>query len=481
MKARRIAIVGGGCAGTLVAAQLLREAREPTHIILVERAPPEGRGVAYGTECEEHVLNVPAARMSAWPDEPDHFLKWVEERADLLGLRKPVSPGDFLPRRTYGQYLSEVLAQARERAPAHAILEVVTGEAIDLEEVGEGGRITLADGRAVVAEAVVLALGNLPGEYPIRRPLPFYHGSRYVHLPWARGALDRIGTDEDILIVGAGLTAVDMIVKCRLQGHRGVIHALSRTGLRPQAHRTGLAPCAPFLTPDSLPTTVGGALACLRREVRSAAERGQDWRAVIDAIRPVSQALWQGFSWEERARFMRHVRPYWEAHRHRIAPATAETIRALEAAGRLKFHAGRLMSLRDTEQGAAALVKVRGREEFTALRVAKVINCTGPRTDYSKYQHPLLINLLAAGLIGHDPLALGIAALPSGEVLRYNQNPVGWLFTIGAPLKGVLWESTAVPEIRVQAQGLARRLAAPLKGSPTGVASAGSALRQGVG
>jgi uncharacterized NAD(P)/FAD-binding protein YdhS len=180
---------------------------------------------------------------------------------------------------------------------------------------------------------------------------------------------------------------------------------------------------------------------------------------VIDAIRPISQAFWRGFSWEERSRFMRHVRPFWEAHRHRIAPATDAIIHNLEAAGRLKFHVGRLISLRDTEQGAAALVKVRGKEDFVALRVAKVINCTGPRTDYSKYQHPLLINLLAAGLIGHDPLALGIAALPSGEVLRYNQRPVGWLFTIGAPLKGVLWESTAVPEIRVQAQILARQIA----------------------
>jgi uncharacterized NAD(P)/FAD-binding protein YdhS len=460
MKPRRIAIVGGGCAGTLVAAQVLREARGPTQVILIERSPPEGRGVAYGTECGEHLLNVQASRMSAWPDEPDHFLQWVEARADLLGLGKPVGPGDFLPRRIYGRYLSDVLEQAREKAASNTAVETVIGEAIDLEEMEGGGRITLADGRTIIAHSVVLALGILPGEYPIQRPLSFYHGPRYVHLPWAPAALENIGRDDDILVVGAGLTAVDIIVRCSAQGHRGVIHALSRRGLRPQAHRDGLQPHPQFLTPDSLPTTARGAFARLRAEVRSASARGEDWRTVIDAVRPVSQALWRGFSWEERARFMRHVRPFWEAHRHRIAPATDAIIHELEAAGRLKFLAGRLISLRDSEQGAAALVKVRGREDFVALRVAKVINCTGPRTDYSKYQHPLLINLLAAGLIGHDPLALGIAALPSGEVLRYNQRPVGWLFTIGAPLKGVLWESTAVPEIRAQAQALARQIAA---------------------
>jgi uncharacterized NAD(P)/FAD-binding protein YdhS len=455
----RIAIIGGGCSGTLVAARLLRDARGPAHVILIERSPPPGQGVAYGTECEEHLLNVPAARMSAWPEEPDHFLRWARERAGDHGVREPIGDEDFLPRRVYGLYLADIIGQAQGRAVSDVTLETVAGEAIDLEEAEEGGRITLADGRTIVARSVVLALGNLPGEYPIRRPLKFYHGPRYVHLPWAPGALERIGKHEDILIVGAGLTAVDIIVKCRALGHSGVIHALSRRGLLPQGHRSGLPPYSAFLAPESLPTTVRGAFARLRKEVRAATARGDDWRAVVDAIRPLSQALWLGFSWDERARFMRHVRPFWEAHRHRIAPATASIIQSLEADGRLKFHAGRLVSLRDASEGASALVKIRGKEDFMALRVAKVINCTGPRTDYSKYQHPLLINLLAAGLISHDPLALGIAALPSGEVLRYDQKPVGWLFTIGAPLKGVLWESTAVPEIRVQAQILARQIA----------------------
>lgn len=455
---RRIAIIGGGCAGTLVAARVLREACGPTHVILIERSPPPGRGVAYGTECEEHLLNVAAERMSAWSEDPEHFLRWAQARAGHLGVGGPIGVGDFLPRHIFGLYLADVLEQARAKADSAVTFEVVTGEAIDLEETEEGGRITLTDGRALIARSVVLALGNLSGEYPVRRPLSFYHGPRYVHLPWAPGALQQIGKHDDILVVGAGLTAVDIIVKCYVHGHSGVIHALSRRGLRPQAHRNGLPPYSPFLEPDSLPTTVRAAFARLRQEVRAATARGEDWRTVIDAIRPLSQVLWRGFSWEERARFMRHVRPIWEAHRHRIAPATAAIIESLETAGRLKFHAGRLTSLRENERGAAAMVRIRGGEDFMALQVAKVINCTGPRTDYSKYQHPLLINLLAAGLIGHDPLALGIDALPSGEVLRYNRKPVGWLFTIGAPLKGALWESTAVPEIRVQAEEISRRI-----------------------
>jgi len=460
MNTRQIVIIGGGCSGTLLAAQMLRQAREAVQIVLIERTPPVGRGVAYRTRYEGHLLNVPADRMSAWPNDPSHFLRWARSNGKRVDYAKPVNSGDYLPRYVYSTYLATVLEEARAAAIPEASLGVLSREAIDLEEIGEGARITLSDGSTIIAASVVLALGNLPGEYPIRRPLPFFHSRRYVHIPWATNALEGLDESDDILLVGAGLTAIDIILQYRANGHKGVVHALSRHGLRPQAHKEGLQQIASSLPVDSLPTTVRDAFTAVRRAVRRARERGLDWRSVVDSIRPVSQQLWQGFSVEERARFMRHVRPFWEAHRHRLAPECAAIVAELEAAGRLKFHAGRLTSLRDLADGAAAVIKIRGKEDFMALRVAKVINCTGPRTDYSKYQHPLLINLLAAGLITHDPLALGISALSTGEVLRYNQKPAKWLYTIGAPLKGVLWESTAVPEIRIQACNLATRMLA---------------------
>jgi uncharacterized NAD(P)/FAD-binding protein YdhS len=192
--------------------------------------------------------------------------------------------------------------------------------------------------------------------------------------------------------------------------------------------------------------------------VRSAQVAGIDWRPVLDAIRARTPALWAALSWQERARFMRHVRPFWEGHRHRLAPVVAAKIDALRTAGRLHFYAGRLEKMTELPDGVEARFRLRLRSRMQTVKVSKVINCTGPRSDYSKYQHPLLINLLARGLIDHDPLALGINATPGGEVLAYRGGPVGWLFTLGAPLKGVLWECTAVPEIRTQAKALASRL-----------------------
>lgn len=455
------AVIGGGLSGSLVAIHLLRQARPRTRVVLIERRPPPGRGMAFGTECREHLLNVPAGRMSLFPDDPEHFLRWARQRGPELGGPADAAAGDFLPRWLFGRYVTETLATAAAAAPPGVALESVAGEAVDLEETGGGARIILADRREFDAEAVVLALGNLPGEYPIKRSLPFYRGPRYAHVPWHPGLMANIAKDDEVLIVGAGLTAVDIIVQLDQLGHRGTIHALSRRGLRPLPHRAGSEYPA-FLAGEEPPRTIRAAMHRLRAEVRRAAAQGVDWRQVVDAIRPETQATWRGFALEERARFMRHVRAHWEVHRHRLAPGTAAILQPLEEAGRVRHLAGALERLVDMPTFAEAVYRRQGTDELLTLRVAKVINCTGPRTDYSKYQHPLLINLLASGLIDHDPLALGINALPAGEVLRYRAGPVGWLFTLGAPLKGVLWESTGAAEIRVQAPALAERMLAAI-------------------
>ncbi|MBE2213031.1 MAG: FAD/NAD(P)-binding protein [Opitutaceae bacterium] len=454
MQARTIVITGGGFSGSIVAAQLLRRSRTPTRVVLFERNGEPGGGVAYGAAGDGHLLNVPAGRMGAWPDAVDDFYRWVRT---LVGFAD-VGPGEFLPRRIFEAYIRHCLREAQRRAGPDVVLEQRRAEVFDIEELSSGGaRVFASDVKPVDADHVVLALGNLPGEYPLRKPLPFYHGPRYVHAPWSRGALDSIERDDEILLVGQGLTAVDIILSLEGRGHRGVIHALSRRGLRPLAHQA-CEPYPRFLEPTTEDLTIRGLLRRVRMEVRSAAARGIDWRGVVDSLRSNTQALWLRLPHEERARFLRHLRPYWEVHRHRIAPKAHQRLEALLAAGRVLQYAGRVEALVDEETHAAVTVRRRKTGELLSLRVAKVINCTGPRSDYTKYQHPLLVNLLARGLIDHDPLTLGLATTPEGEVLRYQGGPVGWLSTLGPPMRGVLWECSAVPEIRIQAEVLAQRL-----------------------
>ena len=387
-----IAIVGAGFSGTLVAANLLRLASAPVRVVLIDRRLQIGQGVAYGTLCPDHLLNVPACRLGVWPDEPDHFLRWLRQHRGEPGLPNLVEPGDFLPRCLYGAYVSRVFAEVRASASRLVEYEEIEGEVIDIEErTGGGGGLKLADGKTLDADRVVFAVGNLPGEYPIPRSLPVYRSPRYVHIPWRGDALDGIGADDDVLLVGQGLTAVDLIVQLERVGHRGTIHALSRHGHRPQLHQPD-RPYRSFLTDEPPPKTVRTLLRRVRSEVRTAAETGVDWRAVIDGLRPFSQAIWQGLSWDERARFMRHVRPFWEIHRHRLAPQTAAVVDRLLAEGRLRFYAGRLQVLEADATGVQALFRRRGTIQHVSLHVAKIINCTGPRTDYSKYQHRMALS-----------------------------------------------------------------------------------------
>lgn len=452
-----IAIIGGGVSGCLVAAQLLRQARAPLRVLLFERMTDVGSGVAYGTANRDHLLNVPAARMGAFADDAGHFLRWVQSEAGRPGFPLTVAAGDYLPRWIFGDYVRSVLAAAASGAAPGVMLEPIKGEVIDVETESGALRLRCGDGRSFPVNRVVLALGNLPGEYPIRRPLAVYNSQRYVHVPWRPGVLAGIPPEAEVLIVGAGLTSVDIVLELQSAGHRGRIHALSRRGLRPQVHEAHAAYPAFFAT-EPPPATMLGLWRRVRAEIRHAGRSGIDWRPVVDALRAQTPAIWAALSWEERARFMRHVRPYWEAHRHRLAPVVAKKVEICRATGRLQFYAGRLESLVEKTEGVEARFRERGTARRHVLRVAKVINCTGPRSDYSKYQHPLLINLLARGLIDHDPLALGLNALADGTVLGYRSGPVGWLYTLGAPLKGVCWECTAVPEIRLQAQLLAEKL-----------------------
>jgi len=457
---QRIVIVGGGLAGTLVAVHLLRRAPSGTLISLGERGPLFGRGVASATDACVHLLNVPAGRMSAFPDRPDHFVEWVRERTGRAGFPKTVNPDDFLPRCLYGDYIGYVLTEARQQADPSVSFTARVGEVVDIDELPAGGaaRVFFSDGTTLVADQVVLALGNLPGEYPVRSGRQVYRSRNYVHVPWAPGVIEGIDPEAEVLIAGQGLSATDIVIQLAERGHRGRIGCLSRRGLRPLPHRRAGTPYRDFLAGEPAPATIRALVRRIREEVRTAAEAGGDWRDVIDAIRPHSARLWAALDWSERARFMRHVRPYWEVHRHRLAPEIAARLQALVDKGRLEFLAGRFRHLEETADGLRVIWRPKGSDVDVERRVAKLINCTGPRTDYSKYQHPLFINLLARGLLDHDPLALGIAATPDGRVRRYRGGVIPWLHTLGAPLRGVLWECAAVREIREQAAAVAGSL-----------------------
>ncbi len=414
------------------------------------------RGVAYGTRTESHVLNVPAGRMSAFPENESDFLRFAQT------LLPEATGGSFLPRRLYGEYLEAVLRRAEAEAAPKVRLEAMTGEVVALEpgRAGAGAVLVLNDGSRIETDRVVLALGNYAAaDLPVDTP-EFYGSGRYIRDPWRPGVLAPIDPAAPALLIGTGLTMLDVALDLATPARSAPIHAVSRHGLLPHSHRSPAVPpnhshCPPGLS--GCPATALDYLRVVRRQVRALAREGVDWREVVGALRPVTPALWRALPVRERERFLRHLRPYWEVHRHRSAPELAAALVRLIDERRLRVHAARVLRFKERSGRVAVTLRRRGGGD-TVLRVGWVINCTGPASDLRTLPDPLIASLRTQGLIRPDALGLGLETSPRHAVLEADGQPSGVLFHVGPLLRALHWEATAVPELREHAREVAEEL-----------------------
>ncbi|MEV4625993.1 FAD/NAD(P)-binding protein [Micromonospora sp. NPDC049523] len=448
---RTVLVVGGGCSGVLVSRELLRHTA--ASVTLVDPSASPGTGVAYGPAAQPwHLLNSPAGTMSADPDAPGDFVDWCRVR------RPSVAAGDFMPRSWYGDYLRDVLGAVEREAAGR--LRIVRDRVSRI--VGTGGRVgaVLDSGERLAADRAVLAIGAPASADPAQRwPASGARGSGYVRDPWSPGALDAVPADRPVLLVGTGLTAVDVALSLAAAGQRGPMIAVSRHGLLPNAqHRPG----QPAAVPAGLPASAES-LRRLVRQVRALVEAGADWRAVVDGLRPRLDTYWAGFSAADRDRFLRHLARHWEVHRHRMAPEIADEVARLRATGRLTVRAAVVEAVEaGPEGGLDVRLGHRGPVPGGDNRpegYGAMVNCTGPgRLPASA--DSLVRQLLADGLAHPGPYGLGLDVDEAGALRGRDGTPTAPLWTLGSPRRGRLWETTAVPEIRGQARGLAYRFAA---------------------
>jgi uncharacterized NAD(P)/FAD-binding protein YdhS len=441
-----IAIIGGGFTGATLAAQLLRDGT--ASVVLIERGARVGRGVAYGTQCMGHLLNVPAGNMSAYADDAEHFLRWARQHRD------PATTAlDFVPRKVYGQYIDWLLRQELERHPER--FKHIQDEAVAVAWVDGTAEIGLRSGQRVSADKVVLALGNFPPGDP-RLPGKAAGSRRFVADPWAPGGLDEVAHDTSVLLLGTGLTSVDVAIALWSRDFVGTIHMFSRRGLLPQNHKATVP--WPSYWNEKSPRTVRGLLRLMRTEIESAEERGSGWRAVVDSLRPVTTAVWRSLPRQERRRFLRHARPYWEVHRHRVAPEIGKVLASQMEKGQLCIHAGRISAYAEDNQGISVTYHDRKSKEAVQLRVEHLINCTGPEVDCRRMVNPLLTNLIDQKMARPDPLFLGLDTTEDGALINSQGEASDFLYTLGPSRKGSLWETIAVPELRVQVSELSKVL-----------------------
>lgn len=416
----QVAIVGGGASGVLTAFQLLAGSDDALSVTVHEATGVLGRGIAYGTSDPRHLLNVRARHMSAYADVPSDLLDWARRAG-----RDP-DPLGFLPRMEYAAYLQDTLAHVADHR-----LTISAGRVDDIVPVPGGFEVRTRD-RVTTAATVVLAHGN---QRP--QPLPALAGlDSYIADPWDLGAIRALPGDATVVIVGTGLTAIDTAITLLEDEPRRRAVMVSRQGLLPHAHIEQQSTAWVSDVPDG-PLTADGVAALVRGQVEAARAHGVDWRNVVDGLRPQTQSIWGRLDLDERRRFLAEHARDWEVRRHRMAPEVADRIDGYRRDGRLDVRGGGLAEV-DVETADA------------------VVNCTGPLTDISRSEDPLLRALQARGLVVPDPLLLGLDTTPAGEVVGADGVVVPGLYAVGPPRKGTLWESTAIPEIRTQAAEVAR-------------------------
>lgn len=464
----------------MTAYHLLRQDKVACAITIVE--PKKlGLGLAYSTNCDQHLLNVSAAGMSALADQPDHFLNYARSKDPA------VKAEDFLPRKFFGQYVQDLLATVTSdtsslKGKLHSFTPVKQ-QAIDIEELSQEAeqniskpdiaatnckayfKILLDNDQLLEADVVVLALGNLAGSQPAWIDKLPMNSAHYIHNPWNSAAIEAIDSNDSVLLVGTGLTAIDKIIELKVRGHVGSITAASRHGLLPRRHLDipELHPAQFNWQESEFKLSALSALKLVRRQSAQAI----NWQAGVDSFRSITQRWWSNLALSEKRKFMRHLQTYWDIHRHRMAPSIAEKIDSYQKSGQLRVLSGGIKEMQENKEApqletntqSKVKVSVTLQERFSksqTIIVDRVINCTGPQLKLKAIESQLMANLHKRGLVAPDPTGAGINCQATGKIIDSSGKLNNRLFAIGPLLKAVLLESVAVPELKGQAQELAK-------------------------
>ncbi|MBT9391541.1 FAD/NAD(P)-binding protein [Hymenobacter sp. NST-14] len=458
MQRKTITIIGGGFSGSTLAVQLARLAGDQPFacdVHLVEPRPVPGPGLAYTARRPEYLLNVRAQFLSAFPDQPDHFRNWLR----ITGPAETCEE-EFCSRQSYGRYLQQLVGQVLEWPSLNGIRcrwHNQAAQSVTVAPDGNSAVVQLQNDQLIQSDFVVLTLGNFAPSPPVTTDLAYLLHPTYHANPWARGALRTIAPDDTVLLIGTGLTAVDVLLGLRADGHQGQITAVSGHGRWPAAHQPSPATYPSFYATELTGlTTVAQVLGAVRRHLRASQAQGLDWRLVIDSLRPDLGRIWAAWPLEEQARFLRHLAGRWSVVRHRSPPRNAALLQEMLASGRVLQHRGRVQDIRPAADGLA--LTIRHGQQTQYLTARHVINCTGPLLDYRRIREPLVVQLREAGHLVPDPLGLGIRTDEHGAMRAANGQVSPVLFTLGPSRRPQNFESTAVPELRTQAVSLAQEL-----------------------
>jgi len=438
-----IIIVGGGASGVVLAAHLLKSPNPDLRVTLIEKRPHFGQGIAYSTLLSAHVLNVSAAGMSAYADDPGNFLRWLQERGLLDQEQTPQTPF-YAPRSIYARYLRELLDELEAREQPTGRLRLIHEESLSITPTTSGVEVALANGTSVVAHLAVLATGH--DEQP------------------AQGHAVRMGSEADtpldpqsrVMVLGTGLSMVDAFLALEQRGHEGEIVAVSRRGLLPSPHRKG-NPIKLDVADIPLGTQLSYFVGWFRNLIRENQKAGVDWRDVVDGLRPFNQRIWQNWPASAKRRFVEHTKAWWDIHRHRMAPEVYAKVTEAVQSGRIRLVAGRVVGI---VPGKAFTVDVQSRHSqlVETFEAARIYDCSGIVRDISTSSNSVVRSLVDRRLARPDPMRIGLDVSPNCEIIASDGTVSRKILAVGPLTRGTFFEIDAIPDIRVQCARLSKQL-----------------------
>jgi len=452
-----IAIIGAGFCGLLTAIHLLQADGPLVHIHIINKGSDFGRGVAYGPHTSRLLLNVPNKGMSAFPDTPGHFLDWLIDKHPAENTDREKLASQFSPRKLYGEYLDEQWQNAIKNARGDKKLTICHYKAVNVAEKGKHLQISLDGHDNIIADIVVLATGNEHPNFVSGLSPSLKNSNLYFADPWKKDCIENLKDDGDILIIGNGLTTVDTVIGLADNGFKGIINTISPHGYR-------LKPWEETKTPYTVPASIAGhdtqllqLFQTFNKHRKIADSLNQSIYPLVDSLRPKIQSLWLSFNRREKQQFIENLSSFWDRVRHRLPTQMHDIVEDMRTANKLVTHNGYIISAVESVGKIDVTLNTGGWQKY--LQVQRIINCSGPQTNITCSNNELLKNMAQTGMITPGPFDLGINTHPEDcSVIKASGERLANLFVIGSNLKGMLWESTAVPELRVQAQKLAAHI-----------------------
>ena len=451
----KIAIVGGGLSGCLMAIRLLKECKHRLSIYIIEKEKENfARGVAYAQSSSLHPLNVRAGNMSLFPEDPDHFFNWLTAHAGEYHFQSPPDKKQFIHRKIFGDYLHQAIDTALKHCSAHEV-KIVYDKIINIEK-DDSGYVLNGEKENLITDAIIIATGNFPPSDPPFITQSIVQSRKYESYPWKTGWLNSIKPDEKILFIGSGLTMIDQVLSLHDKKHQGKIYSLSRNGRLPHAHIAD----PPLVLNETEVMKHATSSLQLFKWIRSIITQENNIYRIIDGLRPYVQKIWQQWPLTEKQRFMRHLRPLWEVYRHRIPAESARILKQFEDKGQFTLFGGRIKHIHLVNGTLEVTFLEKKTRDLKTFTVDKIVNCSGPEVGYRKINDPFFMNLFMKGFACTDEMQMGLKINNDFQLINIEGTKTENIFTLGSLCKGTLWESTAVPDIREQAKKISAHISA---------------------